>query len=90
MLKKHAQRRKDPPYLSLTQVIYLPLPIGQVRAHILPGWLIETNCGKEVNKKRVAGAFRPKPAKNGVTKISFDRKDVALLSTSWRSGNQSN
>ena len=32
--------------------------------------------------KGVAGAFPPKPKQNGVTKISFDRKDIMLLSTS--------
>ena len=26
-------------------------------------------------------AFQPKPEQNGVTKISFDRKDITLLST---------
>ena len=42
VLKKRRQRRKDPPSLPLTQVIYLS--IGQVRVHILLSWLTETNC----------------------------------------------
>ena len=29
----------------------------------------------------VTGAFQPKPEQNGVTNISFDRKDIMLLST---------
>ena len=51
--KKRGQ--KDPTYFSLTQVMYLSLPIGQVREHILPDWLIETVVGTRGKEEGVAG-----------------------------------
>ena len=57
--------------------------MGQVRAHILPGWLIETNSCWE-KRERGRGSqwvFLPKLEQNGVTKVSFDRKDVMSLCT---------
>ena len=42
--KKRARPTRNPPLLILMQVMCLPLPMGRVRAHTLPGWLIETSC----------------------------------------------
>ena len=69
----HAKQRTLP-YLSLRQMIY---PIGQVRAHTLPRWLIwNTLLMGEKGKGRSGGHRKAKPEQNGVTKISFDRKDT--------------
>ena len=51
---------------------------------MLPGWLIETNCcWEEVERKGVVGLIQQKPEleleQNGVTKISFDRKDLCYF-----------
>ena len=89
MLKKPAQRRKDPPCLSLTQVMCLSpshwpsqgthsSPLANLK-HIVTG-----RRGKEEGGHRKA--FHPKPEQNRVTKISFDRKDIMLLFTVWTHG----
>ena len=80
MLKKHPQRRKDPPYLSLTQVMYLSPSHWSGQG---------THSSQLANLKQIVtgrrgkeeGRSQPKPEQNGVTKISFDRKDIMLLST---------
>ena len=58
-----------------------PLPTGQVRAHILLSWRIETNCCWEKRERgggrRRASQLKPEP--NGTTEISFDRKDVLIF-----------
>ena len=84
MLKKHGQRRKDPPYLSLTQVVYLSPSHGSGQGayssrlanlkQTAPG-----RRGKEEGGLRKA--FQLKLEQNGVTKVSFDRKAIMLLST---------
>ena len=59
-------------------------PLNMILGLVLLGWLIwnksllgEEGKGRVVRRK----AFQPKPEQNGVTKISFDRKDIMLLST---------
>ena len=76
VLKKCMQRRKDPPYLSLRQAMYLS------PSH-WSGWLIRNKAtgrrGKEGGVRRKA--FQPKLEQNGLTQMSFDRRDIMLLST---------
>ena len=68
-----------------------PLPIGQVGVHILLSWLIWNKLLLGEEGKRWGDcrkAFQLKSEQNGMTKSSFDRKDIMLLSTScwqWQS-----
>lgn len=85
VLKKRVQRSKDPPYLSLTQVMGLsPSHRSGQGAHSSR----LANLKQIVTRRRGKGvggcrrkAFQQKPEQNGVTKNSFDRKDIMLLST---------
>lgn len=80
---KSVCRTKDPPLL-LPNAGDVPVPYPLARsAHILPDGLIATNCcwEKRQRGRGSQGAFPLKPEENGVTKISFDRKDIMLLST---------
>ena len=82
VLKKHTQRRKDPPCLSLMQVIYLsPSHWSGKGAHSSQlanlRQIVAGRRGKDgggCHRK----AFQLKLEQNGVTKISFDRKDIML------------
>ena len=79
VLKKGTQRRKDPPYLCLTQVMYLsPSHWSGQGTH--SSWL--ANLKQIVTGKRGKEAVggRKAFAQNGVTKISSDKKDIMLLS----------
>ena len=80
--KKCAYRTKDPPLFIPSRWFTCPLPIGQVRVHSLPWWLVWNKLllGEE-GKGRGGGCRKAKTEQNGVTKISFDRKDIMLLST---------
>ena len=88
VLKKCAQRRKDPPYLSLVQVMYLsPSHWSGQGAH--SSWLANLKqivTGRRGKEERVCRRVsQPKPEQNGVTKTSFDGKGVILLCTTTRS-----
>ena len=75
--KAHA-KKKRPPCLSLTQVMYLSTSHGSrqgSRCSLLAG--VGGGRWGGGGRRKV---FHPKPEQNGVTKISFDRKDIMLLS----------
>ena len=84
VLKKHTQRRNDPSYLSLTWVMYVSPSHWSGRG---------TRSSRLANLKQIVTgrrgkggwcrrkAVQLKPEQNGVTKISFSRKDIMLLST---------
>ena len=76
--------QRTPPHLSLMQEMYLsPCHWSGQGTH--SSWLaslkqiVTGRRGKE--EGGLKKAFQPKPEQNGVTKISFDRKDIMLLST---------
>ena len=83
---KSEQRRKDPPCVSPAQVMSLSPSQGSGQGpHSsqlanLKQIVTERRGGGEVRRK----VFQPKLEQNGVTKISFDRKDIMLLSTPVR------
>jgi len=83
VLKKGVQRRKDPPYLSLTRVTFLSPSHWSGQGAHSSRWPIETNCCWEKKERggRRRRRFQLKPEHNGLAKISLDRKDVMLLST---------
>ena len=64
------------------QVMYLsPFHWSGQGAH--SSWLANLKqivIGSRGKEEGVAGGIQPKPEKNGVTKITFDRKDIMLLS----------
>ena len=73
-------KQRTLPYLSLIQVLYLsPFHRSGQGAHSSQlanlKQIVTGRRGKE------EGRSQPKPEQNGVTKISFDRKDIMLLST---------
>ena len=69
--------------LFLTQVIYLSPShwSGQGPHSSRLANLKQTVTGGEEGKGRGGGRRKVKPEQNGVTKISFNRKDIMLLST---------
>lgn len=74
------------PYLSLTQVMYLSPSHGSGQgAHSSRLANLEQIVTGKIGKEEggLAGLIqrRLEPEQNGVTKISFDRKDTLLLST---------
>ena len=83
LLQKGA--RKDPPYLSLTQLMNLSPPhwSGQ-GAHSFQ----LANLKQIVTGRRGTGGSEEggpvKPEQNGVSKISFDRKDMLLSAVTSR------
>ena len=86
VLKKPEQRRKDPLYLSPTQVMYLPPSHWSGQGAHACRWadLKQTVAGRRKKEEEVSGRrFGWKPEQNGVTKISFDRKDIMLLLRVW-------
>ena len=81
-LKSVLAEQRTLPYLSLMQVIYLsPSYWSGQGAH--SSWL--DNLKQIVTERRgkEEGGHRKAFQQNGVIKISFDRKDIMLLSTLW-------
>ena len=75
------RKKTEPPYLSLTQVVYL-FPShwsgqGAHSSHILLGWLIWNKLFLGKGGERGGGKVsQTKQKQNGVTKTSFARKDI--------------
>ena len=82
-ISKGVQRRKDPPYLSLTQATFLSPSHWSGQGAHSSRWPIETNCCWEKRERggRRRRWFQLKLEHSGLAKISLDRKDVILLST---------
>ena len=84
--KAHAKKKR--PSLFIPNAGDVPVAFPRVRSgctFFLVGSL-ETDCYWEKRERRGGHrkVFQLKPEQNGVTKISFDRKDITLLSTCRR------
>ena len=83
---KSTCRTKDPP-LFIPKAGDVPVPFHGSGQGTPSSWSADRNkllLGEEGKRKGVEGgrrAFQPKPEPNGVTKISFDRRDMMSLST---------
>ena len=86
-----SRAKKKRPSLFIPNAGDVPVPFPLVRSECTFFWVgqFETNCYWEKRERgggwQEGGSagrwFSQKPEQNGVTKMSFDKKDIMLLST---------